>query len=832
MADNIQVVVRCRGRNDREIAAKSPAVVDLPNDTFSADEPFVSVNNEPASVFAAAVRASLGKVFRVDQVYGPSAEQRLLFDNVALPLFEDFVNGLNVTILAYGQTGSGKTYSMCGDLHGDHAGIIPRVLGRLFSVLDGDYMVKLSCVELYREELHDLINDELDLMSVKLKLRLVNESRDSQSTVIQNLTEVHIDNSEMGFKILKKCLTKRRTSATKLNDLSSRSHTIFTINLYRRAGSELEYRVSKMNLVDLAGSEDINKSGAVNERAREAGSINQSLLTLGKVINSLSEGKEPKHIPYRESKLTRLLQGSIGGKTKTALIATISPAKINAHETVSTLNYASKAKNIKNLPQSTHDSDMVLKRILVNDLSTQIARITRDLMASKDKDGGIKMSLLNYEQYSANILNLQSDLKEKCTEVTSLTTKLEARNSEIMLLQQKVKEIEESGAQLRTEFETKSTEMANLNNDLLTLQDRYANQKQQVSRVVNSNVTDINEVLVKVLGSLKSDSGKAGADLRGLTASITSHLTDFQSALRTKVTEVARFLDEDASAIQEILEKNINLSAKFKDIRSFDVTNEIASLQGSTNSFKRYLETEHLQPNLAPSKSILEDASKQLYKDTVVLKQQLLSQVSQAVEDIFVNNQSAFERSLDTTAQRLLADNRGAILQHSHKFLGDTSAIVNTVTSKAKSLNDASEHFEKQFHSTMESTSKLVADSCNQSVKKVLGDITNVGASETSSVIKHVSRTIDAIASLVDRTSASTVENLEQATQDLSSFHKVLVSLEESPSGKKSLTASPQRLPLSPVRFSPSAKRRRPVSPMKDNGLHRSKIPHLYPVGK
>ena len=146
---------------------------------------------------------------------------------------------------------------------------------------------------------------------------------------------------------------KRKVAATKCNDLSFRSHTIFTVttNIAQvdPTSGEQFVKIGKLNLVDLAGSENISRSGAENKRAQEAGLINKSLLTLGRVINALVD--HSPHIPYRESKLTRLLQDSLGGKTKTCIIATISPAKISMEETISTLEYATRAKSIKNTPQ-------------------------------------------------------------------------------------------------------------------------------------------------------------------------------------------------------------------------------------------------------------------------------------------------------------------------------------------------------------------------------------------------------------------------------------------------------------------------------------------------
>jgi len=181
------------------------------------------------------------------------------------------------------------------------------------------------------------------------------------------------------IKVMHKGTSKRRVAATVLNPNSSRSHSVFSITVHIKEstpeGEDL-LKVGKLNLVDLAGSENIRRSGAENIRAREAGKINQSLLTLGRVINALVE-RSP-HVPYRESKLTRLLQDSLGGKTKTCIIATISPAKGSLDETLSTLDYAYRAKNIRNRPEV---NQRMTKKALIQEYISEIDRLRRDLMA-------------------------------------------------------------------------------------------------------------------------------------------------------------------------------------------------------------------------------------------------------------------------------------------------------------------------------------------------------------------------------------------------------------------------------------------------------------------
>lgn len=213
--------------------------------------------------------------------------------------------GYNCTIFAYGQTGTGKTYTMSGDMTdtlgilSDNAGIIPRVLYSLFHKLEEtESTVKCSFIELYNEELKDLLSAE---ENTKLKI-YENESKRSHSysTLVQGMEETYIDSAHAGIKLLQNGSHRRQVAATKCNDLSSRSHTVFTITVYTKRTSESgeDYVSSgKLNLVDLAGSENIQRSGAENKRATEAGLINKSLLTLGRVINALVD--KSSHIPYR-----------------------------------------------------------------------------------------------------------------------------------------------------------------------------------------------------------------------------------------------------------------------------------------------------------------------------------------------------------------------------------------------------------------------------------------------------------------------------------------------------------------------------------------------------
>lgn len=271
----------------------------------------------------------------------------------------------------------------CGGIPPATAGIIPRSLARIFQLLDqaGDeYSVKCSFIELYNEELRDLLALQEDQ-----KVKIFDDSTKKGGIIISGMEELAVNDATHGVKILQDGSRKREVAATKCNEVSSRSHSVFTITVHiKQTSTEGEdmLRVGKLNLVDLAGSENVGRSGAENKRAREAGMINQSLLTLGRVINALVDRSQ--HVPYRESKLTRLLQDSLGGRTKTCIIATLSPAKINMDETVSTLEYANRAKSIKNKPQV---NQMMTKKALIKDYIMEIERLKGDLNSTRSKNG-------------------------------------------------------------------------------------------------------------------------------------------------------------------------------------------------------------------------------------------------------------------------------------------------------------------------------------------------------------------------------------------------------------------------------------------------------------
>jgi kinesin family member 11 len=304
-------------------------------------------------------------------------------------------------------------------------GIIPRSIAHLFSALNAiqscEYSVKISFIELYNEELSDLLSESTE----NEKLRIFDDSARKGSVIIPGLEEVVVQNKSEVYRILQKGAERRQKASTLMNAQSSRSHSIFTITVFIKEKSlegEETIKVGKLNLVDLAGSENIERSGATGKRAAEAGKINKSLTTLGRVITALVEHRD--HVPYRESNLTRLLQDSLGGRTKTSIIATISPASCNLEETLSTLDYAHKAKSIRNKPEI---NQKLVKKALIKEYTEEIDRLKRELMSAREKNG-IFLPPDLYQSMESKLEIQKEEIREFLLKIAALSEEMEKLN--------------------------------------------------------------------------------------------------------------------------------------------------------------------------------------------------------------------------------------------------------------------------------------------------------------------------------------------------------------------------------------------------------------------
>eukprot|EP01059_Diplonema_ambulator_P015028 TRINITY_DN26115_c0_g1_i1.p1 TRINITY_DN26115_c0_g1~~TRINITY_DN26115_c0_g1_i1.p1 ORF type:complete len:1197 (+),score=518.41 TRINITY_DN26115_c0_g1_i1:30-3593(+) len=334
----------------------------------------------------------LGKdrAFTFDSLFGPESTQQDVFDECVAPLLQQFFKGYNCTILAYGQTGAGKTHTMgTGDLTNvvpEAQGIVPRVVNVMFEHLEKwkadataagkntTYSCKVSYLEIYNETLKDLLRPSTTAKHIQIR------EDTSGGIVVTGIHEQEVESVEDLMEQLDAGTVSRTTGSTLMNEQSSRSHSILTIFVEKRVqdGSPNDdVTVAKLHLVDLAGSERNKKTQAVGQRFKESISINAGLLALGNVISILGEqsknGDKKLHVPYRDSKLTRLLQDTLGGNASTVMIACISPADTNIEESLNTLKYANRAKNIRNKPIINKDPHTML----VQQLKTELANCKR-----------------------------------------------------------------------------------------------------------------------------------------------------------------------------------------------------------------------------------------------------------------------------------------------------------------------------------------------------------------------------------------------------------------------------------------------------------------------
>jgi len=362
---SIQVVVRLRPMSERELKGNALPVVTA------------STEKKEVTVIKGSGARTLRSTFAFDDVFTSFSTQKEVFDQTLAPVIGDVLQGYESTVFAYGQTGTGKTHTMEGDLSvAEERGVIPRAAFDVFRRLraDDSYVevdVRASFLEIYNEELCDLLVDcdfeDVALVKAKSKeLRLVEDpgsnKKKGKGVFVMGLTEERVSGPEDVLSLMARASERRKVGETKMNKQSSRSHCVFTMSVRTRKalpdGSHMEC-AGKLHMVDLAGSECAKSAGGPSgsdldgeKRERERKNINQSLLTLGRVITLLKNGGKAKgeRIPYRDSKLTRLLQESLGGRCKTCVIATVSPSAMSADETLSTLQYAQSAHGIVNKP--------------------------------------------------------------------------------------------------------------------------------------------------------------------------------------------------------------------------------------------------------------------------------------------------------------------------------------------------------------------------------------------------------------------------------------------------------------------------------------------------
>ncbi|XP_073064697.1 kinesin-like protein KIN-5D [Primulina eburnea] len=613
---NVQVIVRCRPLSEDEARVHTPVVI-------SCNE-----NRREICAIQNIANKQIDRTFNFDKIFGPTSQQKDIYDQSICPMVFEVLEGYNCTIFAYGQTGTGKTYTMeggsrkkNGDITND-GGVIPRAVRQIFDILEAqnaEYSMKVTFLELYNEEITDLLAQEecSKFIDDKSKKPIALMEDGKGGVLVRGLEEEIVTTANEIYRILEKGSAKRRTAETLLNKQSSRSHSIFSITIHIKESTpegEEMIKCGKLNLVDLAGSENISRSGAREGRAREAGEINKSLLTLGRVINALVE--HSIHVPYRDSKLTRLLRDSLGGKTKTCIIATISPSIHCLEETLSTLDYAHRAKNIKNKPEI---NQKMMKSAIMKDLYSEIDRLKQEVYAAREKNG----IYIPRERY----LQDESDKKAMSEKIERMELDLESRDKQLLELQELYDSQQQLTVELCDKLEKTEKKLQETEHSLLDLEGRHkqANATIKEKDYLVSNLLKSEKSLVERAHEFRAELENAVSDVQNLFAKIERKdkiedgnkilIQNFQSQL-TKQLEILH-----KSVASSTTQQEQQLKEMKEDMQSFVTTKTEAA--GELRECLKNLKTMY-----GSGIKVLDDLAGHLYGNSQSTSGQLSSEVS------------------------------------------------------------------------------------------------------------------------------------------------------------------------------------------------------------
>ena len=557
---NIRVICRFRPVNKREIAEGGGIAKQLtfPNPKCVEVAPY---NGRPANTF------NFDAVF-----HDPSTTQKEIYDLAANASICDVINGYNSTIFAYGQTGAGKSFTMFGPdiIVPELKGIIPRACMHIFDHIAKDtegteYTIKCSFLEIYKEVVRDLLSPSSNAKGLRVR------EAPNKGVWVEGLHEAYVTCEEDVLALIKQGESHRATSSTDMNASSSRSHSLFILTLHQktRDGSTKEGR---LNLADLAGSEKVGKTGATGNTLEEAKKINQSLSALGNCINALTKSNA-KHIPYRDSKLTHILRESLGGNCKTTLLVACSPHIFNLEETVSTLQFAKRAKTIKN-------SVKVNKQRSVEELMAIIEKLKKELMYFKKY-----VTILEHELEKVKGPNWKDDLPKIAQATPKLSRKSKnssntdddnndnksSSTTSSSLKQEVPIELLSPRSQERRKQEKVSNDGDTTDDDII--EDDEDDEEDEENRVY-SNSADMSIKLAGLQVELKKLKEQSQVDINDLKEEVKS-LTEENDEIEKKLllkNELIKERDSEIKLLKEELESNQQAKAILEEKLQYDIT--------------------------------------------------------------------------------------------------------------------------------------------------------------------------------------------------------------------------------------------------------------------
>ncbi len=569
--------------------------------------------------------------FTFDYVFDTKTAQNKVFDVVAKPVLEGVFDGWNGSILAYGQTSSGKTFTMQGNMAKDKLkGIVPRLINSIFDfIYDSpehlEFIVKISMLEIYMENIRDLLNPN---QTKKVRIR----QSPNLGVKLDNLTEICVGDELEVESVFASGISNRKIGRTNMNAVSSRSHMVSLIQITQTDTIENNIKKGKLYLIDLAGSEKVNKSGAKGLALEEAKLINKSLFALGNVINALTENES--FVPYRNSKLTKILQETFGGNSRTTLIITCSPAIYNLAETVSTLKFGMRAKTIKN---KTKINEELSKEQLIKNLNKANLKINYlDGYVSFLKHH-IKHKLgAPLPKYKGNTTGL-SDI-QKTNIKKGLTSNIGGVSQEVVKeFEKKIKKYEQDADELKKQIESFSEKNENINLEL-----------QQALHDLKDKQTEVDEIKQKLLFE-EQKSTQLRVSLENLEKLNQEMDMNFDKKFGKMNLDN---LDLEDSKILEDLINNIKASDKERSLLKdyfgkFQLTfetqkNEVFKMrtitQGVLENYQQLVETE--LPELEKDhKNIIESLKKREKNKILLFNGNLINIVNSYIDTIALNTE-------------------------------------------------------------------------------------------------------------------------------------------------------------------------------------------------
>lgn len=626
---------------------------------------------------------SNNKSFTFDYTFPPTTTQDEVYISAVKPLIARIFKGYNGTVLAYGQTGSGKTFTM-GSAHtvskdgitDKSCGVIPRVIKDIFDGIEErsnkfEFVVKVWYAEIYKEEVKDLLAYKSPQSTNSQNLH-IREYIDG-SIKIEGITEVDVSSPESTLGLMEAGNNSRATGSTAMNKTSSRSHAIFTIVLESRSREHPDdYTVSKFNLVDLAGSERIKRTRAEGDRLKEGIKINAGLLALGNVISALGEGKQGQYIPYRDSKLTRLLQNSLGGNSMTVMIACASPAATNSEETLNTLRYADRARKIKNKAVVNRDPNQV-----------ELARLRQEVQS-------LRLQLATGRPDVSSPPIIQEQLTDNHKKLTEQVDVLVKSNCELC---EKVISSESALGELKNKFydlQKSARDVCDDTHDLSLIENELSGKDQE-------------QDCIKKLRKLHDDVLKVKVDSEDITKDIdTIDITDVSNSsnvndsfpeaandstnMNVSEVEKQQHVLHTACLTQKLREISESIQLKEETVRKMTDQTAIVSLKKKYEEQVTRLDSQIDKLEFEKNKlqAALEDATKM--KESKATKEQRQKQILKLEEEI---KKLKIEKRENEKLVKMKAQSDSKIV----KLNGDISNLKNTRIKLMKEMKDTNKKY-------------------------------------------------------------------------------------------------------------------------------------------